>query len=148
MRELKFRTWFEDTNEMTKPWTIYDISNKKDPNFGFIRKEPFLAGTGGMAVGGIYLSYDRPHRIMQYTGLKDKNGVDIYEGDIFLIDSDCRGGIYIVSWNDKKANFCLFKKGWVINLAQTIGTVKYRKPEILGNQYENSELIKDNDNAF
>jgi len=84
----------------------------------------------------------------QHIGIKDKNGVDIYEGDIFLIDSDCRGGIYIVSWNDKKANFCLFKKGWVINLAQTIGTVKYRKPEILGNQYENSELIKDNDNAF
>lgn len=62
MRDIKFRAWHNNNNKMTY--------------FSLFEKGQFYLL--GNQEGNI--SFDAP--IMQYTGLKDSNGVEIYEGDI------------------------------------------------------------------
>ena len=77
--------------------------------------------------------------LMQYTGLKDKNNKEIYEGDIFHIGS--KKILYVVEWID-----CGLK-GKQIRNGSWIGLDFWKDDiEVIGNIYENSELIKERDN--
>jgi hypothetical protein len=75
--------------------------------------------------------------ILQYTGLKDKNGKEIYEGDVVL-----NGGFYkfVVSWNEKKAGFEPFCDWTFIGEYSSIETTN--EIEVIGNIYENPELLE------
>lgn len=73
---------------------------------------------------------DKEHILMQYTGLKDKNGKEIYEGDIMI--SEFSSEKVIVEWKD------LGDAGATYG----VGFNAYEGDEVIGDIYSNPELIK------
>lgn len=78
-----------------------------------------------------------PATIGQCTGLKDKNGKLIFEGDICQYET---GGICYIYWNDEQANFDLkgVNYGYVSLIFDIYSACRM---EIIGNIHDNPELL-------
>jgi len=120
MREIKFRAW--------------DIVNKKMFDVGWITWQegvPFEVTSDperNQYFPGQFI-------LIEYTGLKDKNDKEIYEGDILLIEDHDDLIPYppekiVVSWMDG----CWRPRMWLID--------KHLTAEVIGNIYENQEVEK------
>ncbi len=123
MREIKFRAW--DTYK--KIWTEYKIHE------GIVF---FLDKNTGVWVG----KYDEGYKefdLMQYTGLRDKNDTEIYDGDIVIHHSR----IYKIIFNAEEARFVLRDDEFELEIPFTNNNSK--RMEIVGNIYENPELLGD-----
>ena len=119
MREIKFRAW--DGQQMHYNVVVVD-------GIGYKRG----------SIGMIYAHGARAGIPMQYTGLKDKNGREIYEGDI----AKSRKRLFVARWNNDIASF-VWKPldSEISHPCFNVGTVK--NMEIVGNVYENPELLED-----
>lgn len=134
MREIKFRAF--DT-ELNKMFIIPEMPFEENFDKDFIKKYNITIGTDLMTlvmnIGYIYKT------LMQYTGLKDKNGVEIYEGDILIIELDWGYGlskIYTEVYFDKG----MFKAK-AINSHEDTPLIEMPYFEIIGSIYENKELL-------
>ena len=77
---------------------------------------------------------------MQCTGLKDKNGKLIYEKDIIKCSHGCEFAIGVIEWDSKELQFALKIEDAFYSIRQE---TKFDIIEILGNIYENPELLEE-----
>ena len=127
MREIKFRVWDKGLKQM-----IYlsepEVVNDDFSAIVFKLRDYFASAFSSDKMEDLEL--------MQYTGLKDKNGREIYEGDIVtMIDEFRRIPVLgVVRWDEKNCAFVLSESYSSHLLNETI--------EVLGNIYENPELLR------
>lgn len=135
MREIKFRAWDYDDKKM---WKVVAISESiwGDCEEKHIRvcdfdKSPSLKETD------VRLSVN--YKLMQYTGLKDKNGREIYEGDVLFHPIQGRRKVYY-PFAEHVASYGLrnVENGMAGDLCDS------QIYEIIGNLYENPELLEVN----
>lgn len=129
MREIKFRAWDKECYQ----------------------KELAMCGWEEMfkvTINGIFKN--NRYELMQYTGLHDKNGKEIYEGDIVSYQFESMFGfgkkkvIYTVIFEDGQFSTTHLKFNDKTSLAWYRLHQKEMDIEVIGNIYENPELIEDN----
>jgi hypothetical protein len=116
-REIKFRAWNKNLGKMI---TDIGLFSDNEPDEYFNEDDCIL---------------------MQYTGLKDKNGVEIYEGDVLKVSLEDAGVQYLNTLGE-----AIIRQGFVILEVDDIFFF-YTTPcgddfEVIGNVFENPELLK------
>lgn len=125
MRDIKFRIWDGVKNE----WLA---SSNKDalPYYGFV-----LVGEVMTVQSPPYWSLDEGNVVEQFTGLKDKNGTEIYEGDILIDDTGEPIEYWVVKFTDG---------GFVGECAGvTEPLFELTNLEVVGNIHENPEFLEE-----
>ena len=127
MSEIEYRAWLKEFKKML-PVTMIDFYSKEISVFGAYPPDKHINMRSGAIIRDL-LDFDEVE-LMKYTGLKDKNGVNIFESDILCYERNDKKEINCVKWYPP-----CFILGEII--------MGYCKDfEIIGNIYENKELLE------
>ena len=118
-REIKFRAWDNSCKKMIGVKGIKDCFSLRSDGF-----------------------CDENYILMQYTGLKDKNGKEIFEGDVVCVEY----GKGVVEYSEKQAMFIInwidddeaYNESLAYNPRNYIYGETRKDIEVIGNIYENS----------
>ena len=121
MRELKFRAWSNEHNRYCDLVTL--IENGR--------------WVGWIKGNGVYLT-TTDIILEQYTGLEDKNGKEIYEGDIVGFKWTKR--LYVVTYRIYDASFILENDEWEETIHLSLDKDDF---EVVGNIHENEYLLEE-----
>ncbi|HBO55539.1 MAG TPA: hypothetical protein DD625_00915 [Leuconostoc mesenteroides] len=127
MREIKFRAWFTRNEKYIKPMTIQNMIHQKVSTFS-------------LSVLYNEIVFE------QYTGLKDKNGVEIYENDIIHVQSHLyKDHIGAIIWSQGTAGFCISDNTNEFNIPRPLGMQidGFLSYEVIGNIHENADLLEE-----
>lgn len=147
MRDIKFRAYIRDKNPRV-PSEINKIVEVKSLHLG--SKKAIIGYSGG----NYSIKFDEIE-LMQYTGLKDKNGREIYEGDIvkvklykgeeekyFVGKVEYFGSSFIVDADNDSDYHVYDLDGFGIDFKYNLEDC-----EVIGNVWEDSDLLNDNKNT-
>lgn len=123
MREIKFRVW-DDSPEVQ----------------GFLDSDStFLMADGSCLIDDVGEDFDMSTTTIEpYTGMADKNGVEIYEGDIICQQMRFVETNGVIFWQEDKARFAVNLDGFIT----TITKPQEHSYEVIGNIHENAELLE------
>lgn len=143
MREIKFRCWDKKSKKMRQVTEIvfntgfYMESNDNSVKLIWVKGQDIIENKE------IQIQREKDFILMQYTGLKDKNGKEIYEGDILeniftnYKDIELFREKYII-----KQNICGWELRNVKKPKQHRTFQILSKCEVIGNIYDNPELLE------
>jgi uncharacterized phage protein (TIGR01671 family) len=125
MRTNKFRAWDKIHNKMSNSFTLLSAINQDQ---AFVNPENF--------------------DYVQYTGLKDKNGVEIYEGYICEITGVNYRYMFEIVWDEQVAGFSFEQVMYGLSDMEFMPDYldwveKLYRIQVIGNIYENPELLED-----
>lgn len=125
-RKIKFRAWDNENK--------YMITSKQGIFTALRNSMNITVQDNGYYNNGDLLKPNKEkYTLMQYTGLKDKNGVEVYEGDKVMFDYEWTkpDEIGIITWNKDTASFQI--KGHIPS-----SSMKHLdRMKVIGNIYEN-----------
>lgn len=139
-RELRFRTWFQDQmTYLEQSIGQYDYENGIVLSFSDEGYDEFGAHER------FDVSQSNPPPMMQWTGLRDKNGKEIYEGDVLKHDLDIKftsrvefiNGQFVRHINEYELRNQLFPFH-----SSLYGSNIMVDFEVIGNIYENPDILK------
>lgn len=134
MRDIKFRVWDKETKHMhICGEDVHDTIN--------FEIETNRAYYYNLQNGCGSLKEDSDYVLMQYTGLHDKNGKEIYEEDIIKIKHIGKTVVAWVAYDDEDAGFVTKCKNIILH-NEPLSDIDMRDREVIGNIYDNAELLK------
>ncbi|EBF6011846.1 TPA: hypothetical protein K8U00_002328 [Listeria monocytogenes] len=115
-------------------------------NFSILKKKIGNVDAGSYisnSAGEPFAYKVRPETVSQFTGLKDKNGKKIFEGDIVeIIEIDAFGNL---DWNRLKGKVMFSEGAWLVTDSGSFAIPLWseiNEIEVIGNIYENPELLE------
>lgn len=143
MRETKFRGWDTKEKRMLSPEELSASDVYLDVESGHLIDVSHRYPDGSIEIR----DYNR-HIPLQYTGLKDKNGKEIFEGDIVAIDmwqGNEHGYISedgVIQWYEESSAFKWFSGDPSDGNNYWLSHADAKRREVIGNIYENPELLR------